>query len=303
MSAREPHHRDNLAGIFWMVVSMAGFAVEDVLIKFATRALPIGEVLMLFGICGAVVFAGLARRDGASLLAARAFPRIMAIRAGFEFVGRLSYALAITLTPLSSATALLQAAPIVVVLGATLFFRETVDWPRWCGIVAGLLGVLIILRPAADDFSAMSLLAVVGTVGFAGRDLASRAVPASVSTWVLGWYGFLTLVCAGAAYSWWAGQPLVMPTVTGALTVLAAALTGVFSYTSLMKAMRTGSISVVTPFRYTRLIFGLTLGVVIFDERVDGPMVLGCAVVIGSGLFVWWHGARGSQRPKRAPGT
>jgi drug/metabolite transporter (DMT)-like permease len=57
-----------------------------------------------------------------------------------------------------------------------------------------------------------------------------------------------------------------------------------------MKAMRTGSVSVVTPFRYTRLLFGISLGVVVFGERVDASMILGCLVVIGSGLAVWWQG-------------
>jgi drug/metabolite transporter (DMT)-like permease len=57
-----------------------------------------------------------------------------------------------------------------------------------------------------------------------------------------------------------------------------------------MKAMRTGAVSVVTPFRYTRLLFGISLGVAIFGERIDGPMILGSVVIIGSGLFVWWQG-------------
>lgn len=290
MTQEQILHRENLAGVFWMIASMAAFAVEDVLVKTATRQLPVGQVLLLFGLGGAILFAGLVCRDASSLPTAHVLSRVVWIRAFFELVGRLSYGLAIALTPLSSATALLQATPIIVVLGATVFFREAVSWQRWGAILAGLIGVLIILRPAAGDFSVMSLLAVVGTVGFAGRDLASRAAPPSLTTWVLGLYGFLTLMCAGALFSWWDGKPFVRPTPAHAATLVAAALIGVFAYTALMKAMRTGSIAVVTPFRYTRLLFGITLGVVIFGEQVDGPMILGCAVVIASGLFVWWQG-------------
>lgn len=298
MNQETIQQRENLAGILWMILSMAAFAVEDVLIKSASKQLPVGEVLMLFGAGGAILFAGLASRDASSSLTAHALSRVMWVRAFFELMGRLSYGLAIALTPLSSATALLQATPILVVLGATLFLRETVSGRRWCAILMGLMGVLIILRPAADDFSAMSLLAVLGTVGFAGRDLASRAAPRTLTTWVLGLYGFLTLIAAGALYFWWEGRPFVPPTGAHAMTLLAAVLTGVFAYTALMKAMRTGSIAVVTPFRYIRLPFGLLLGVVIFGERVDGPMILGCAVVIGSGLFIWWQGKE-PARPGR----
>mgnify|MGYP000967016389 CR=1 FL=1 len=63
-------------------------------------------------------------------------------------------------------------------------------------------------------------------------------------------------------------------------------LVGCLAYAALMRAMRTGSVAVVTPFRYTRLLFGLSLGVWVFGERVDGPMLLGCAVIIGAGLFI-----------------
>ena len=290
MNPQQAIHRANLTGIFWMVASMAAFAVEDAFIKAATSQLPIGQVLILFGAGGAILFAYLARRSGASLLAGQAFPKIMIIRAGCELVGRLFYVLAIALTPLSSATAILQVTPIIVVLGAIAFFGETVGWRRWCAIVAGLIGVVIILRPAAADFSALSLLAVVGTLGFAGRDLASRAAPASISTWVLGLYGFLTVVVAGALFSIWDDKSFVWPSLANVMGLAAAVGVGVFAYVALMKAMRSGSISAVTPFRYTRLLFGISLGMVIFGERLDGPMVVGCLVVIGSGLFIWWQG-------------
>ncbi len=290
VATSQPDPGSNLTGIVWMVVAMAAFAVEDAFIKSATKQLPVAEVLILFGAGGAILFAGLARRSGSGLLPVQALTRVMLVRAVFELVGRLFYVLAIALTPLSSATAILQATPIIVVLGATAFFGESVGWRRWCAILAGLIGVLIILRPAAGDFSALSLLAVVGTLGFAGRDLASRAAPRSLSTWLLGLYGFLTVVVAGVLYAVWEGRAFIWPTAAHGLSVAGAVVTGVFAYAALMKAMRTGSISAVTPFRYTRLLFGIGLGALVFGERPDGLMLLGCAVVIGSGLFIWREG-------------
>ena len=59
-----------------------------------------------------------------------------------------------------------------------------------------------------------------------------------------------------------------------------------------MKAMRTGDIATVTPFRYTRLLFGVGLGVVAFNETVDTPMLLGCAIIAGARLFIAWSGRR-----------
>ena len=283
---------DNLKGIAWMVAAMAAFALEDACVKAAARQLPVGQVLMLFGLAGMLAFAAFPRGQGIALFHAAVLSRPMRVRAVFELVGRLFYALALALTPLSSATAILQATPVLVVLGASLYFHEPVGWRRWAAVIAGLVGVLIVLRPAAADFSALSVLTVVGVIGFAGRDLASRAVPAVLGTRHLGFYGFLTVVVAGALCVLWDGRALQMPTPATGAALMGAVAVGVLAYACLMRAMRTGDIATVTPFRYTRLLFGVGLGVAVFGERVDAPMVLGCAVIVGAGLGIAWEGRR-----------
>ena len=293
MANLEASGRANLMGIGWMISSMAAFAIEDAFIKTVTQHLPVGQVLVMFGVGGICVFALLARRAKVKLFQSEVFTKGMMLRAVFEFFGRLFYILAIALTPMSSATAILQAAPLVVVLGARIFMREKVDVQTWVAICVGLLGVLIILRPSADDFSTLSLLAVVGTLGFVGRDLLSRTAPAVLTKEVLGFYGFTNMLIAGACYSLWEGQAFVPLQVHEAMTMGAALTAGVFAYMALMIAMRTGSIAAVTPYRYTRLLFGISIGVLAFGEPLDVPMLLGCAVVIGAGLFVgWWGGVR-----------
>lgn len=283
---------DNLRGIAWMVAAMAAFAVEDACVKAVARQWPIGQVLLLFGLGGMLAFAAFPRGDGARLLHPAARSRPMLVRAVFEFVGRLFYVLAIGLTPLSSATAILQATPVLVVLGGSLYFGERVGWLRWLAVIAGLAGVLIVLRPAATDFSMLSVLTVIGMVGFAGRDLASRAVPKVLQTRHLGFYGFATVLVAGGAYALWDGRPPVMPSVSSAMTLAAAVTSGVLAYACLMNAMRTGDIATVTPFRYTRLMFGLGLGVGVFGEQIDTPMLLGCGVILLSGGLIAWEARR-----------
>lgn len=287
--------RANLIGSLWMIAAMAGFAVEDAFLKASAVTLPIGQILILFGLGGTLVFGTTALVSRQRLLARAVVSRPMRIRAFFEIFGRLFYILAFTLTPLSSATVILQATPIVVVACAALLFGETVGWRRWAAILIGLLGVVIIIRPGTDSFSILSLLAVMGMLGFAGRDLASRAAPASLGTATLGFYGFLSVIVAGALYGVWDGTPFVRVDGWAALCLIGAVLAGVLAYGSLMKAMRTGEVSAVTPFRYTRLLFGIALGVFAFGEQLDPTMVLGCALIVMSGLFILW---RGQKAPK-----
>ena len=275
-----------------MIASMAAFAIEDAFLKTVTKQLPVGQVLMMFGAAGLCVFALMARRAGASIFQAQVLTKNMLFRAVFEFFGRLFYVLAIALTPMSSATAILQSAPLFVVLGARIFMREKVDAKTWIAIFLGLFGVLIILRPSAADFSLLSLLALIGTLGFVGRDLFSRTAPSSLTKEVLGFYGFTTMMIAGACFAVWDGKPFVFLQAQQFMMLAAALLAGVFAYTALMTAMRTGSIGAVTPYRYSRLLFGISIGVIVFGEQLDAPMLLGCAIVIGAGLFIGWQNQR-----------
>lgn len=282
----------NLIGSLWMVAAMAAFAVEDVFVKAVSEKLPVAQILIIFGLGGAFLFACLAIFKRERLFSSAVVSLPMRFRVLFEILGRLFYVLAITLTPLSSATVILQATPIVVVAGAALIFREKVGLRRWAAIVLGLVGVVIIIRPGTDSFSILSVLAILGMLGFAGRDLASRAAPSSLSTSILGLYGFLSVVLAGALFSAWAAVPFIYPDVETSLYLLAAVLSGVVAYSSLMKAMRTGEVSAVTPFRYTRLLFGIAFGVLLFDEQLGTSMLIGCGLIVVSGLFILWRGKK-----------
>ncbi len=286
-----PPARDDLVGAVWMTLAMGVFAVEDALIKFAALTLPVGQILVAFGLGGAIVFACIARLRHEPLFTPDVLSPPMRIRVGFEITGRLFYFLAVALIPLSTATVILQATPLVVVASAALVFGERVGWRRWTAVFIGLAGVLVILRPGAEGFSALSILAVIGMLGFAGRDLASRAAPASLSATILGFYGFLSVVAAGLLFSIWDGHAYALPDGPTGASLITAIGAGVFAYTCLMKAMRTGDVSAVTPFRYTRLIFGVVLGVVVFGEGMDAAMWIGSALIVVSGLFILWRGA------------
>ncbi len=293
----------NLMGSLWMVAAMAIFAGEDAMVKATSAHLPIAEVLVLFGLGGTVVFAIVAMARREPLFGPAILSRAMRIRACFEVTARLFYVLALALTPLSATTVILQATPIVVVLGAAMLFREQVGWQRWLAILVGLAGVLIVLRPGAESFSALSILALIGMLGFAGRDLASRAAPRSVTTSVLGVYGFVAIVVAGALYALlWEREAFIVPDAAAAAFLSTAVACGVLAYAALMKAMRTGAVSVVTPFRHTRLLFGIALGVLVFGERLDLPTLAGSLIIVLAGIIIVKRPSRfGLSRASREP--
>lgn len=285
---------NNLRGSLWMIAAMAGFTVEDALLKIVARQLPVGQILMIFGAAGMLGFAVLARAQGSRILHPAMFSVPILTRAGFEVTGRLFYILALALTPLSSASAILQATPLVVVAGAALIFGETVGWRRWSAIAVGFVGVLIILRPGLDGFSPLSLLAVIGMLGLAGRDLATRAAPPALSNFVLGVYGFAMMIPAGAILLVWSGGA-TSPDATGGLILIGVSILGIANYYALTAAMRAGEVSVVTPFRYTRLVFALIIGATVFGERPDMGTLIGSAIIVASGLYALMRSRKSRQ--------
>lgn len=153
---------ENLKGILFMLLSMAGFAVEDALIKVLSTTLPISQILVVLGMAGALLFAVLALFWGEKLYSEDIKTKPFMIRLGADMLAPLFFLPALALLPLATLTSILQAAPIMVTLGAALFLGQSVGWRRWSAIFAGFIGMLIIVRPGMEGFDAAALLALLG---------------------------------------------------------------------------------------------------------------------------------------------
>ncbi|MBU2941290.1 DMT family transporter [Shimia thalassica] len=276
---------DNLRGSLAMIISMAAFAVEDALLKFAMQTVPTSIVLMLFGVVGLCLFAGLSVRAKEPVLHTAILSPPMLVRSVFELGGRLFFFLALAFSPLSSTTAILQSAPLVVTLGAVLFLGAHVGPRRWVAMGVGFIGVLLILRPTPASFEMASIFAVLATIGFSGRDLATSISPKTMSGNQLGTLGFIVLILAGFVLLPFQGLPSAPMEPLHLAIVAGTTIVGVVAYNTLTLAMRTGDISVVTPFRYSRMLFALVFAVFWFGERPDFLMLAGTILIVGSGLY------------------
>jgi drug/metabolite transporter (DMT)-like permease len=288
---------DNLRGALIMVLSMLGFAIEDMFIKLLADDLPVGQIIGMLGLGGALTFAIVLRVQKVRLFTPEMISGPVILRGIGELVGTMGFVTAIALTPISSASAILQATPLVVTLGAALFLGEDVGWRRWSAILVGFCGVLLIIRPGMEGFDWLSLFALQGVLGLAIRDLATRRVPRETSSMQLSFLAFLVLIPTGAILMLVVQTPAINPGPTNWVILISAILFGVISYYGIVAAMRTGEISFVTPFRYTRMIFALVVGIIVFDERPDALTLIGSAIIVGSGIYTVWRERKRSQAP------
>ena len=274
----------NLRGIGLMVASMAFFGLEDMFIKFAARDLPTGQIVLLSGIFGVPFFGWLAARSGRGIWVRGALHPAVLIRAAGEMVGTLAYITALASVPLPTVSAVLQVMPLVVTLGAAQFMREPVGWRRWAAIAVGLTGVLLVIRPGFEGFRPTVLWVLVTVAALAVRDLATRVVPREFTDAQISAWGLMAVSALGAGMMAFTGEA-VMPDPLQSAGLAAMVVVGAAGYWAITAASRTGEVSVVAPFRYTRLIFAILIGALVFGEPVDVITLSGAALIIGSGLY------------------
>ena len=282
---------ENLKAICLMVVAMAGFAIEDSIIKTLSERLAPGQVLIMIGIGGTSVFYVLAHIRNAGLTRSTVRDPWVIARSVSELLGTVFFVLSLTLVPITVISAVIQVSPLLVTLGAALLLGEKVGLRRWSAITLGLFGVGVILRPWDADFQPAVLFTVIGVIGLSARDLATRRVPVETSSLSLAILGMGATIPAGLLLMGFSSKILV-PTSNEIILILLSIFIAVLAYSCIIRAMRIGEVSAVVPFRYSRLLFGVFIGVWYFGESLDQWTVIGSGIVVTSGLYSLWREMR-----------
>ena len=271
-----------------MAISMAGFTFNDALTKIVIADMNAAQVMFVRGMFATALVGLLAWRAGVlSSLASLRRP-LVAIRALAEVGSTLCFLAALAYMPLANVSAILQALPLAVTMGAAVFLREPVGWRRWSAILVGFVGVLIIVRPGFDGFNAYSLLVLLCVAFCALRDLVTRSIPDEIPSLAISFATAVFVTATGCAlilpYGGW--TPL---TVSNTSLLLGAAALVIVGYQFIIMAMRAGDISFVAPFRYTALVWAILLGIIMFGEVPDTAMIIGACVVVCSGLYTLYR--------------
>lgn len=275
----------NLRGILLVTMAMALFTVEDSFIKFLSGSIPVGQILFITGAGGMLLFGLAAVIMRKRLLAPVAWSRLYLLRMLAEAAAGVAFYIGLWLVDLSVVAAVFQATPLAVTLGAALFLREHVGWRRWIAIMVGFCGVLLIIRPGLAGFDPATLFVVVAVLCVAARDLMTRRMDLAVDSLVLSFQGSLAVLLAAPLLMLAINTPPVAMTGTEINMMLIALIFGAVGYYGIVASMRVGETAVVTPFRYTRLLFAIVAGVLVFGERPDMLTLTGAALIMATGLF------------------
>jgi drug/metabolite transporter (DMT)-like permease len=285
-----------------MMASMAGFTVNDAFVKYASSGMNMGQVMLVRGLFATLLISLLACQQGVLRSPRLIFHPMVVLRSTFELAATIFFLAALANLPIGNISAILQALPLVVTMGAALFFSEPVGWRRWMSITVGFLGVLIVIRPGFAGFSVYSVWVLASVLCAAARDFTTRAVPPEVPTLLVSMMTASVVTIVGAALVPALGGWTPMANWEVGMMAAAAGLLLV-GYQFIILAMRTGDISFIAPFRYTALLWAIALGFILFGDTPDVPMIVGSSIIVASGLYMLYRERVVGRSPPAAHAT
>ena len=278
----------NLRSSLLMAVAMAGFTTNDAMVKMLNGTIGAGQIMMVRGAIMLVFLFAYMRIARVPMPLRRAMTVPLAIRTAGEIIGTVLFLYALFHMPIANVSAILQALPLAVTLGAALFLKEPVGIRRMLAILVGFVGVLLVIRPGLQGFSVYAL-AALGTVFFAAaRDLATRRLPDNLPSLMVSLLTTVAVTATGAVMMVLSGgwKPL---TLHGFALLGGSAVFLIIGYQCIILALRAGDIHIVAPFRYASLLWAIILGIALFGEWPDALTLLGAGIIVGTGLYALYR--------------
>ncbi len=276
-----------------MVLSVAGYVINDAAIKLVAEDLPLFQSILIRGLFITTGMAIVAARQGVLVQLFERLERPMIIRFSMETIGTVLYLTALTQLPLAGITAVLQIVPIAVTFAAARVLREPLSPVRIAAVLAGFVGVLTILRPWSDTFSPWYLggLAVVGIVVI--RELATKGISNDIPALVIALGTAISITTMGGVFAVIDGWDTPTTDNVGLLALAACFLA--IGYLASILTVRAGDLSFSAPFRYSVMVFAIILQIVVFDELPDRWTILGSTIIAAAGIWAFRHEQRAAR--------
>ena len=309
----------NISGILCISAGIAIFSVQDLILKLLSATYPLSEA-MVFRSLTALPFMLIITRvyDGSLKTLWTPHTAAMLARGLLNFTAYTAYYLALAALPMPTTVALYITAPLIITVLAVVVLREAVSWPRWGGVMAGFVGVVLIIQPGGDLFDWAALLPIFCAFAYGASMILARSMGTTSTAAAMAFWGNVAFLLCALALSAWFGagnhQSALHPSLAfltrGWVTPLpfdlvlmsACGLIAAVGLTLLTEGYRIGQSAVVAPFEFTFIFWGLLWGWLFWGDLPDALGWVGIVLIIGSGLYVLHReGQEGARMPRANP--
>ncbi len=275
-----PIFNASLAGIGMMLLGILLFSLNDVLGKWLVATYSVGQLLLIRSAAALAVLAPFIVRQGVMRTLRPEKPGLQVLRVALGSVESGLFYLAVSHLPLADTMTIWMAAPVWVVILAALLLGETVSPGRWLAVLAGFLGVVVTLAPSGASLSLPALVALLGSLLFAGLMIAGRHLRATPDVTLVGWQTFGTLLIGAALVPFgWVTPGLIDFGLLALLGVVA-----MVAHLCVTRSLKLAEASVVTPYQYTLILWALVFGWLVFGDRPTPQMLAGAGLIVAAGL-------------------
>ena len=276
--------QENLHSIYAMLTAVAMFSFMDTTMKLLSAHYPAMQVTAMRALSSLPLLCGYMLYRGAFKGVLRVRWSMQIFRAVLGIVMLTTFAFGLKSLSLAEAYSIFFIAPALITALSVWVLKEHVGAGQWVAIVVGLLGVLVVLRPEGTGFLSLGGLAILAAAAcYAVSAISARVLARTDSTESM-MFWLLTMMATGAvalSYHIW-----VPVRAEHGWILLALALSGFFGQLAITKAFSTGRASIVAPFEYTALAWGVAIDWMLWQVLPDGYTLLGAGIIIASGIYL-----------------
>jgi len=275
-----------IAGPALMLAGMLMFSLNDAMGKWLVASYGIGQVILIRSLAALVILAPFLWSAGLKSLFRVEKPLMQAARVFFSTFEVFAFYFAVMYLPLADVMTYWLAAPIYVAAASPLLLGEKVGWRRWTAIAVGFIGVLIALNPSEAMFSAPAIISILGTLAFAFMMISGRSLRGTPDRSLV-FFQISGALIAGllvAPFDW---SPITSNTDLGLLFLLG--VVAMTAHVMVNRALKISDAATVAPLQYTLLLWAVVFGWLFFGDVPHTGMVLGAALIVGSGLFIFFR--------------
>ncbi|MBO9193981.1 DMT family transporter [Rhizobium sp. 16-449-1b] len=280
--------RSKTRGYIFVLLAITIFSIQDGISKHLGGVYPPVFVTMIrYWAFGLFTILLAAKMRGGIVATARTKRPVLQVIRGLLLAAQVVVVIScFAVIGLAHSQAIFSATPILIALLAMPLLGERVGWRRWTAIGAGLVGVLLILKPDSGFFDVTLLLAVLSCFLFAFYVIATRLVSRDDSSMTSFFYtgvvGAIAMTLVGPFYWTWMAP-------TDWVWMALVCMTSISSHYFLIRAYDMLDAAAVQPLTYLQLVYASIIGVTIYGETLSLNTIIGSVIVVASGIFTIWR--------------
>jgi drug/metabolite transporter (DMT)-like permease len=293
------HAHVPLSAVLLIVVASACFTTVDVSVKHLSQRYPVPLIAWArWGVQALVLLAVAGPRLRFGLLRTRQL-RPHLVRGALLIASSLCFFFALRFLPLAEATALNYTSPMLVTLLAGWLLRERLTRPRWAFVVAGFVGMLLIVRPGSDALAPAALLALGAAALYATFQIMTRKLAGENLMTLMIYPSLLGTLALSLAIPFVHSEDWYPTSDLAAFVGIG--IMGSLGHLLFVRAFQRASASAIAPFTYVQLVWSTLAGWLVFGTFPDGWTLAGIFIIAGSGVVLTWYERWRASLPQSEP--